>query len=50
MSDYLVFRAYNKDWKGLDIELHFRRNWKWYILAIFGYPIIAWIIYQQKIK
>ena len=35
----LVFRTYNKDWKGLDIELHFRKNWKWYIFAVALYPV-----------
>jgi len=39
----LVFRLYNKDWKGLDIKPNFIKNWKWYVLGILGIPLIYFI-------
>ena len=39
----LVFRIYNKDWKGLDIKPNFSKSWKWYVLSILGIPFICMI-------
>ena len=44
------FRIYNKDWKGLDIQPNFSKNWKWYIFTILLFGVIGWAFYKQKFK
>lgn len=34
----IILRTVNHDWKDAGIKFYFRKNWKWYLVAVFIYP------------